>query len=274
MTGWSRSRTDRALTAFATWDPAAYMRIRGLRLRPALDLLARIPDDLPPGPIVDLGAGSGMAAPALAARFTARELTAVESSAARLEDAEGGGHYARLTLQDLADWAPDTPPALIFSNAALHGLSDHARLMPRLARTLCPGGVLAVQMPRQFEAPANRLLRQTALALFADRFDFAVQSPPVAAPALYATWLGGLGMLDLWETAYFQTLAAAENAHPVRLFVASTTGRPVVERLSARELETFWQAYDAALAEVYPPAGDGSVTFAQRRLFFVLRRAA
>ena len=36
------------------WNPEAYARFRGLRLRPALDLLAQV-GDLPLGDVVDLG---------------------------------------------------------------------------------------------------------------------------------------------------------------------------------------------------------------------------
>jgi len=54
--------------AVSDWNPTAYAAFRGLRLRPALDLLAQVPD-LPPGDVVDLGCGNGAAAPALAARF-------------------------------------------------------------------------------------------------------------------------------------------------------------------------------------------------------------
>lgn len=253
------------------WDPGAYHRFRDLRLRPALDLLARVPE-LPDGRIVDLGAGSGQAGPALLERFPGRQLSAVDASSVMLEEAERAGVYDRLVLQDIADWSPEADPALIFSNAALHWLSDHATLFPRLAALPCPGGVLAVQMPRQFDAPSHRLLRDTARTLFPDRFDLSCYRPPVAAPPVYAELLAGFGRLDLWESETYQTLAPAEGAHPVRLFTASTAARPIVERLSPPERETFFQAYDAALAEAYPAEADGSVTFPFRRLFMVLQR--
>ena len=51
------------------WDPEAYARFRDLRLRPALDLLARVPQ-LPAGDVVDLGCGAGAAGPALAVGLT------------------------------------------------------------------------------------------------------------------------------------------------------------------------------------------------------------
>ena len=143
------------------WNPEAYARFRGLRLRPALDLLAQV-GDLPPGDIIDLGCGDGAAAAALAGRFPGRRLVGVDASPAMLERASG---YDAKVEADIAGWRPETPPALIFSNAVLHWLPDHAALMPRLARFLAPGGVLAVQMPRQQGAPSHRFLRDIAAAM-------------------------------------------------------------------------------------------------------------
>lgn len=256
------------------WNPAALDGLRGFGLRPAQDLLARVPDALPKGPIVDLGAGTGQIGAALRARFPDRDLTAVDRSAAMLEEAEGSGLYARLALNELDDWSPDTPPALIFSNAALHLLEGHRVLMPRLATALAPTGVLAVQMPRQYDAPSNRLLRDTARALFPDRFPAADDPVPVGAPGFYAGLLGNLGRLDLWETEYYKTLDPAPSAHPVRLLASASTSasRPILSRLGQRERATLWEAYDAALQEAYPTEPDGRVMYPVRRLFFVLRR--
>jgi trans-aconitate 2-methyltransferase len=50
------------------WSPGAYDAFRDFRLRPALDLLTRVPPDLPEGDVVDLGCGSGAVGPALRAR--------------------------------------------------------------------------------------------------------------------------------------------------------------------------------------------------------------
>jgi trans-aconitate 2-methyltransferase len=242
-------------------------------LRPALDLLAQVPD-LPPGDVVDLGCGTGAVAGPLATRFPGRRLVGVDASPAMLTEAEATGLYARLDRADVAMWSPATPPALIFSNAALHWLDDHAALLPRLADVLAPGGVLAVQMPRQYDSPSHRLLREVAADLFPDRFDWRGWVPPVAAPEVYDRLLRPLGVLDIWETEYLQRLAPEEAGHPVRHFTASTAMRAILERLDAAEADCFVAAYDAALGEPYPAAADGSVLMPFRRLFMILGRPA
>lgn len=254
--------------ALSDWNPAAYSAFRGLRLRPALDLLAQVPD-LPPGDVVDLGCGDGAAAGALAARFPGRRLVGVDASPAMLEKAAG---YAAKLQADIAGWQHDSPPALVFSNAALHWLADHDALLPRLAASLAPGGTLAVQMPVNHMAPSHRFLRDIAQAMFPDRFDFTGYRPPVAAPAEYWALLAPLGALTVWETEYLQPLGPEPEGHPVRAFTASTAMRPFLDRLTAEEAARFTARYDEALDSAYPRMEDGGALFPFRRLFLILTR--
>ena len=253
------------------WCPAAYARFRGLRLRPALDLLAQV-GALPKGDVIDLGCGNGAVGPALAVRFGDHRIIGIDNSPAMLADAAASGAYKRCEAADIAIWHPAKPPALIFSNAALHWLPDHATLLPRLANLLAPGGVLAVQMPRQHDAPSHRFLRALAEDMFPDCFDYSAWQPPVLGAAEYARALAPLGQADVWETDYIQRLAPDPGAHPVRRFTESTAMRPIAERLAPAALAAFIARYEAALAAAYPPEADGAVLFPFRRLFFVLQR--
>ena len=48
---------------------------------------------------------------------------------------------------------------VVYSNAALHWVPDHKTLFPSLMRSLvCPGGVLAVQMPDTRTQPSHTLM--------------------------------------------------------------------------------------------------------------------
>ena len=250
------------------WNPGSYERFRGLRLRPALDLLAQVPGDLPPGDVIDLGCGAGAVAGALAARFPDRPLIGVDNSPAMLARAKG---YGALIEADAATWQPGRPPALIFSNALCHWLPDHAALFARLAGFLTPGGVLAVQMPRQYQAPSHALLREIAARDFPDRFDFADWRAPVSPPGDYARLLAPLGDASVWETSYMQRLEAVADGHPVRRFTQSTAMRPFLGRLDAEEAARFTARYDDALARAYPVEPDGAVWFPFKRVFFVLK---
>lgn len=256
--------------AVTDWDPVRYGAFRDLRLRPALDLLAQVPD-LPKGDVIDLGCGDGAVGPALVARYPTRCLVGLDASESMLANAALRRCYERIELADIADWRPETPPALIFSNDALHWLPDHAALMPRLAAMLARGGVLAVQMPRQGDAPSHRLLREVSGQMFPAR---ALPPPsPVLQAADYAGLLLAFGEVRAWTTDYLQILDAVADGHPVRAFTESTAMRPYVAGLTSQVTRRVIAAYDAALAKAYPALPDGRVLFPFTRVFLVLERS-
>jgi trans-aconitate 2-methyltransferase len=259
-----------SLTQKTDWNPETYARFRGLRLRPALDLLAQV-QGLPEGDIIDLGCGSGTVGTDLKLRFPDEDLIGVDQSATMLVEAQTLQLYQGLDQADIGLWGPVRPPALIFSNAALHWLPDHAALLPRLAGMLAPGGVLAVQMPRQYFAPSHRFLRDIAAALYPDRFDFARYEAPVQAPQGYWQMLQGLGEVQAWETEYLQRLDPVADMHPVHAFTQSTAMRPFLAKMTDAEAAPFAAAYDQALTSAYPLLPDGSCLMPFRRVFFTLK---
>ncbi len=253
-------------TATRDWDPGSYASFRGLRLRPALDLLMQV-GPVPAGDVIDLGCGDGAVAPALRQRFPKRRVVGVDASPAMLRQARG---YHHTVLADIAGWAPDAPPAVIYSNAALHWVPDHAAQFPRLVRMLPVGGWLAVQMPGQEGAASHRLLRDVAEALFPGRWP--ETGPRVAEAAEYHRMLAPWGEVSVWETVYLQRLAPVAEGHPVRHFTASTAMRPFVESMTEAERAAYVAAYDGALGAAYPAEADGGVLFPFRRLFMVVQR--
>ncbi|MGH7358795.1 MAG: methyltransferase domain-containing protein, partial [Candidatus Rokuibacteriota bacterium] len=66
------------------WDPAKYLEFAGPRLRPALDLLARVPL-AQPGAVYDLGCGAGNVTRLLTERWPAAAVTGVDGSTAMLD---------------------------------------------------------------------------------------------------------------------------------------------------------------------------------------------
>src|SRR3954463_16393177 len=133
-----------------TWDAAQYLRFAGERTRPAVDLLARVPVDSPRS-IADLGCGPGNSTALLRARWPDAEIVGVDSSPEMLRDARASGVRARFIEADITQWTPDEPYDLVFSNAVLQWIGDHESLVPRLFSFVRPGGVLAFQVPRNYD---------------------------------------------------------------------------------------------------------------------------
>lgn len=248
------------------WDPGLYGRFRGLRLRPAIDLLRSL-GPLPEGDVVDLGCGNGAVGVAL--KQLGRRLTGVDLSPAMLDEARATGAYDALVEADIAGWRPETPPALIFSNATLQWLGGHETLLPQLAGLLAPGGTLAVQVPHQNNAPSHRLWLSLAEELFPGRVD-AAALPGVLLPAEYHRILSPLGQVSLWETEYYQELVPDGTGHPVRRFTEATFTRPIMAPLDEGEQARLVTAYEEVIGSAYPVQPNGHVLFPFRRMFFTL----
>src|SRR5690606_25364942 len=148
--------------ATPAWDPGQYRRFEAERDRAALDLLVRLPADLHPREIWDLGCGVGQHAALLKHRHPEARVHGLDSSAAMLEQARALDVEVDWREGDVATRSPQRPANLIFANASLQWLPDHARLFPRLAEALAPGGVLAVQMPMAWESRHHRIMRGVA----------------------------------------------------------------------------------------------------------------
>src|SRR4051794_7956681 len=139
------------------WNPAQYERFRDERKRPFFELLSRV-DAAAPAQVADLGCGTGDLTLVLAERWPQARVTGVDSSEAMVAEAarRAAPERVRFELADLARWAPSAPVDVLVSNAALHWLPDHPALLTRLVSQLAPGGVLAFQVPANFEAPSHR----------------------------------------------------------------------------------------------------------------------
>ena len=249
------------------WDPRQYLRYTDERLRPALDLMARI-DLAQPASIVDLGCGPGNVTAILARRWPAASVLGIDGSAPMLERARTAAPTCWFELGDFSSWAPAAPVDLIYSNAALHWRGGHAALFPRLVGHLAPGGVLAVQMPAMHNAPLRRLQQAVAsdgpwAGLLADVDAARV----ILEPGAYYDILRPIvASLDIWETTYLHVLNG-EDA--VVQWAMGTSLKPFLDRLPAEMRPDFLAAYAAALRPEYPRRADGTTLLPFRRLFIL-----
>jgi len=261
--------------ANTTWSPEQYQKFADHRLRPALELLARIPLDSP-ARIFDLGCGTGSVTRLIAERWSSAAVCGIDNSAEMLRKAQAEAGHVRWLEADVAEWTPEEPPALIYSNACLHWLEDHDVLLPRLVGYLEKGGCLAVQMPKSWEASSHRLMRETLAnegeagrPLGTDALRRSVGRNWVEDAEHYYDLLAGLVEgLDIWETEYLQVL---EGEDPVLEWVKGTGLRPVLNGLGDGEREVFLAAYRRRLREAYPVRSDGRTLYPFRRLFMVAR---
>jgi len=257
------------------WNPQQYLRFADQRRRPALDLLARV-ETRNPGQVYDLGCGAGNVTRLLAERWPASRIVGVDSSAAMLAKARGDASQGDASgiewlRADLATWRPDAPADVLYSNAALHWLDDHAALFPALFRSLAPGGVLAVQVPRNHAAPSHTGMADAARAgPWRAVLEPLLRESPVLAPSDYFDILAEVSArADIWEVEYLQLL---EGENAVVEWTKGTALKPLLDALDEKWRAAFLADYSARMHIAYPRRADGLTLFPFRRLFIVARR--
>jgi trans-aconitate 2-methyltransferase len=253
-----------------SWDPAQYLKFSGERLRPALDLLARVPAAAPRA-VVDLGCGAGNLMPLLRARWPQARLTGVDGSPQMLAKARADHPQAEFVEADVGDWRPARAVDVLYSNATLHWLEGHERLFPDLLRSVAQGGWLAVQMPRNFGAPSHTAVRDTIEGgPWRARLEPHLRANPVAEPAFYWRLLADkAAALEIWEIEYLQVL---RGENPVAEFTKGTWLKPFLDRLQEPERSAFEADYRARVLAAYPPEADGRTLFPFRRLFILAQK--
>jgi trans-aconitate 2-methyltransferase len=206
----------------SAWNPAQYERFKDERSRPFFDLLALLsagtqPDTFPAlSPrVVDLGCGTGELTRELHRRVRAAETLGIDSSAEMLaKSAAFAGDGLRFERRDIADFADAAGFDVVFSNAALQWLPDHAQLFARVASLVRPGGQLAVQMPANHDHVSHITAHDVARE---DPFRAALggheRVSPVLAPETYAEMLHRLGFAEqhVRLQVYAHTLASRDE---------------------------------------------------------------
>lgn len=257
------------------WNPALYRRYEDERTRPARELLARVPL-AGAARVVDLGCGPGNSTELLLERFPGADVTGTDNSESMLVSARARLPSLHFELGDIANWAPPpvgAAPDLIYANASLQWVPDHAMLIPRLFAALAPGGVLAIQMPDNRQEPTHRLMRamagepQWAEAIGdADR----LRTELLDINGYYDLLAPLASGVDVWRTVYQHPMASAAA---IVEWLRSTGLKPFVDRLPNSLQASYLEAYEARVGKAYPAHADGKLLLAFPRMFVVAQKA-
>jgi trans-aconitate 2-methyltransferase len=256
------------------WNPSQYLKFAEERTQPCRDLAARIA--VPKARrVIDLGCGPGNSTRVLRERWPDAQFTGIDSSAEMIERARLEYPAQHWIAGDIAAWAAGREGQfdVVFSNAALQWVEDHAALYPRLLSRVAPGGALAVQIPGNIDALPHRLMRQVAAEPEWSRW-----FPPGKVREwhhhemdfYYDALASAAARLDLWATEYLHILPDAEA---IVEWYRGTGLRPFLEVLeSDADRQRFTADYLASLRPHYPPRAAGGVLFPFRRIFLIAYR--
>lgn len=255
-----------------TWSADQYLKFADERTQPCRDLVARIavPESRR---IIDLGCGPGNSTEVLAARWPRAQITGFDSSAAMLETARKSQPQREWIQGDIVEWANEKGAPrydIVFANASLQWIPDHAANFPRLLARVAPAGAFAVQMPGNHAGPTHQRMRDIAASSAWRKYfpSGEVREWHTSDLAHYYDVLAPhAARLEIWETSYLHIFADAKDI--VEWYKGSGM-RPYLEAIDSEpERQRFMAEYLAAIRPLYPPRSDGRVLFPFRRLFMI-----
>lgn len=254
------------------WDPSQYARFGDHRLRPALELLGRIPHEAP-SLVYDLGCGPGNVTRIISERWPNARVIGVDNSPQMLEKAASEPSRVEWVEADVLTWEPQSAPDVIYSNATLQWIEGHEALFPRLLGSLAPGGCFAAQMPLSRDAASHKLMVAVLRELAAQDNKAAegligtmARKWVLDADEYYDLLIEQTTSLDIWHTEYLQVLSG-EDA--VLEWVKATGLRPVLNGLDDTDRAAYLERYTAELRSAYPRRADGHTLYPFRRQFIV-----
>ena len=257
------------------WNPNQYLKFAAERTQPCRDLAARIAVSNPRR-VIDLGCGPGNSTAVLRDRWPDAEFTGLDSSAEMIERARREHPRETWIAGDIAEWAAANDGAddgqfdVVFSNAALQWVEDHATVYPQLLSRVAPGGALAIQIPGNIDALPHRLMREVAASP-----EWKGSFPPGKVREwhhhemefYYDTLAPAAARLDLWATEYLHILP---DVDAIVEWYRGTGLRPFLEVLETDAgRHRFTADYLASLRPHFPPRAAGGVLFPFRRIFLV-----
>lgn len=251
------------------WDDAQYLKFDDERTRPAAELLSRVPSPgSSPARVVDLGCGPGNSTRLLLERWPDAQVIGVDSSEAMLCRARASLPDVHFVHADVRSFRSADPVDVLFANAVLHWLPNHAQLLPDLLGRLAAHGCLAVQMPDNWQEPSHRLMREVALRILPDLTRVATHAPILHVEQYYDVLVADkrVRSVDLWQTRYAHVMP---DAAAIVEWVKGSGLRPYLEALSVAQRDTFLREYERELSSAYPARADGRRLFAFPRLFMV-----
>lgn len=254
-----------------TWSATQYVKFEKERNRPVKDLLVQLSTENVKS-IMDIGCGPGNSTQLLQQHFPKAIIAGIDSSADMITAAKLRLPDVHFEIADISSWHTDTKYDLIFANAVLQWVPDHATVFPALLSQLNSGGTLAVQMPDNFEEPTHRLMREVAQhAPWKDKLERSARRIARENAIWYFEQLADkVAAIDIWRTTYYHVLSGGAGA--IVEWVKGTGLRPFLDPLNDEEKTAFLEKYTAEIEKAYTVFPNGEVLLPFPRLFMVLKR--
>ena len=248
------------------WNSSLYLKFKTERTQPAVDLANRL-RAYHPEKIADIGCGPGNSTEVLRSVFPHSEIHGIDNSPDMIEKARKEHPGLTFHLCDVNGMQGRYD--ILFSNACLQWLPDHAALLPKLMDRLNIGGVLAVQLPMNQEEPLFRIIGETASDPRWGLGKCFRSNDTLCSDEYYHILSDCSSDFQMWETVYYHALPSHQALVD---WIKGTRMRPYLDALDSENAVLFEKEILRRTVETYPVKSNGNVLLRFRRFFFIASR--
>ncbi|MCI9143625.1 MAG: methyltransferase domain-containing protein [Lachnospiraceae bacterium] len=252
------------------WNSEQYLKFQNQRTQPAIDLAKRIEINNPKN-ILDVGCGPGNSTKVLKNVFPNAHILGIDSSENMIKKAREVYSDIAFKVMDITSENQDLENFdIIFSNACLQWIPNHRDFIPRLFSMLSKGGVLAVQIPMNFQEKLFTIMNETVKD---DKWDFSsmsIEPNEMLKQEEYFDILSSLtDHFDIWETVYYHNMPSIDAMVE---WIKGTRLRPYLDALNGNDAEKFINEITEKASRAYNRQENGEFIFKFRRFFFLAVR--
>lgn len=249
------------------WNSRQYLKFKTQRTQPAIDLVNRIDMDSPKK-IIDIGCGPGNSTQVLYDKFPHAYILGVDMSEDMLSSAKS--NYPNLDFKrcDVSSELSqlDNDFDIVFSNACIQWVPAHEELLANMLNLLNPHGVLAVQIPMNFNEPIHQIIGELSAS---EKWKGYFENPRIFHTLSKSEYFDVLSELtesfQIWETVYYHVMKSHQD---ILEWYRSTGLRPYLDALPDDRKAEFESEVMENLIQRYPKQRNGEIIFRFPRFFF------
>lgn len=252
----------------AEWNSLQYEKFLYERTLPAIDLANRIMLDSPKR-IIDVGCGPGNSTVVLKKRYPNAYVIGVDNSQNMIDRARSSYPDIEFELFDAScDFDKLTDKFdIVFSNACIQWIPDHSKLLRNFMNILNDGGVMAVQIPMNYEEPIHKIIMGLSAS---EKWKNKFTSPRVfynLSPELYFDLLSDISSdFSVWQTIYCHRMPSHES---IIEWYRGTGLRPYLIQLDSYDAVEFESDVYSEIVHAYSLQTNGEIMFRFPRFFFI-----
>lgn len=249
------------------WNSEQYLKFKKERTQPSVDLAAKINMENPKR-IIDIGCGPGNSTAVLKKRYHDAYILGVDFSPNMIEKAKKDYPDMDFMLFDATrDFEKlEDKYDIVFSNACIQWIPNHKKLLSDMMSILKPNGVLAVQVPMNFEEPIHKIIAEVITRKeWADKIGSGRQFYTLKESEYFDLLSELSSDFSMWKTIYMHRMPSHQS---IIEWYKSTGMKEYLAVLSENDKIEFEKAVFNEVEKYYPVQKNGEIIFRFPRLFF------